>query len=202
MSKSCYKSCNIEKRGNRMREEYIDKFWDTPYIRTYVNMYGVWNTDLTKRVLDIRRASEKSSLGPVLSAIITVENTGNHPDYDLPLNNRAQGATLTRGEIESDCVAVVLTRIRKRDAEMRRLLPSRERSSPLVASGSALVCVRVCMCKLNSFVARRVLSCIIYDYWLTDVRNLLKLQYTYWHFYDFYREEKRRSAQKHNDHCV
>lgn len=66
-----------------MREEYIDKFWDTPYIRTYVNMYGVWNTDPTKRVLDIRRTSEKSSLGPVLSAIITVENTGNHPDYDL-----------------------------------------------------------------------------------------------------------------------
>lgn len=58
----------------------------TPYIQTYVNvsrMYSVWNTDLTKRLLDIRRIPEKSSLGPVSSAIIIVENTGNHPDYDL-----------------------------------------------------------------------------------------------------------------------
>lgn len=69
------------------------------------------------RVLDIKRASEKSSLGPVGSHN-RVENT--IPIAIWFLNNRAQGAILTRGEIELDCVAVVLTRSRigKRDAEI------------------------------------------------------------------------------------
>lgn len=134
MSKCC-RSCNIPKFSMALPRAFREeircvkkkyKFWDTPYVRTYVNVSeDGWRM---KHRPHKARARYKESSWKIISrsSIVDSHNSGEHREPSQItiwlLNNRAQGATLTRGEIESDCVAVVLTRSRigKRDAEMRR----------------------------------------------------------------------------------